>query len=130
MKIRELVFRACWFHLCFAACAPAFASNADAIYFGGPIVTDDDRNPSAEAVAVKAGKIVAVGARAVVEKAQKGPKTRMIDLGGATMIPGFIDAHGHMWGVGVQAVVANLLPPPDGGVSSIALVFGTPPHMH
>jgi len=35
------------------------------------------------------------------------------------MVPGFIDAHGHMWGAGVQAMAANLLPPPDGGVRSI-----------
>ena len=44
----------------------------------------------------------------------------MIDLAGRTMIPGFIDAHGHMWGAGVQAMAANLLPPPDGPVRSIA----------
>jgi hypothetical protein len=55
--------------VCFAASAPAFSSNADAIYFGGPIVTVDDKNPSAEAVAVKAGKIVAVGSRTAVETA-------------------------------------------------------------
>ena len=46
----------------------------------------------------KAGKIVAVGSRAAVETAQKGPKTQMVDLGGKTMIPGFIDAHGHVGG--------------------------------
>jgi predicted amidohydrolase YtcJ len=44
----------------------------------------------------------------------------MIDLGGRTMIPGFIDAHGHMWAAGVQAMAANLLPPPDGPVRSLA----------
>jgi hypothetical protein len=106
----------------FAALAslPAQAADADTIYFGGPIVTVNDRQPTAEAVAVKGGKIVAVGSRSAVEKAQKGRKTVMVDLGGRTMIPGFIDAHGHMWGTGVQAVAANLLPPPDGGVRSIA----------
>jgi predicted amidohydrolase YtcJ len=119
LKVRELIVLASCLGPFVAGSAPAIASNADAIYFGGPIVTVDDRNPNAEAVAVKAGRIVAVGARTAVETAQKGPKTRMIDLGGKTMIPGFIDAHGHMWGVGVQAVAANLLPPPDGSVSSI-----------
>jgi predicted amidohydrolase YtcJ len=100
--------------------SPALAADADTIYFGGLIVTVNDRQPTAEAVAVKGGKIVAVGSRSAVEKAQKGRRTAMVDLGGRTMIPGFIDAHGHMWGAGVQAMAANLLPPPDGGVRSIA----------
>jgi predicted amidohydrolase YtcJ len=104
--------------------APAIAANADTIYFGGPIVTMDDTHPSTEAVAVKDGLIVAVGTRNEVEKAQKSARTIMIDLGGRTMIPGFIDAHGHMWGAGVQAMAANLLPPPDGPVRSIADLQG------
>lgn len=103
-----------------ASLSPAIAADADTIYFGGPIITVDDRLPTAEAVAVKGGEIVAVGSRNAVEKAQKGVRTTMIDLGGRTMIPGFIDAHGHMWGAGVQAMAANLLPPPDGPVRSIA----------
>jgi hypothetical protein len=103
-----------------AAVSPALGADADAIYFGGPIVTVDDRRPSAEAVAVKDGRIVGVGSRRNVERAHKGAATRMVDLAGRTMIPGFIDAHGHMWGAGVQAMAANLLPPPDGPVRSIA----------
>jgi predicted amidohydrolase YtcJ len=102
------------------AVSPALGANADAIYFGGSIVTVDDRRPSAEAVAVKDGRIVAVGSRRDVERAQKGRTTKMVDLAGRTMIPGFIDAHGHMWAAGVQAMAANLLPPPDGPVRSIA----------
>jgi len=114
-----------WKRSCSAAIAllvagPAMAAPADAIWFGGPIVTLDDAHPTAEAVAVQGGKIVAVGSRASVEKGRKGPRTRMIDLAGRTLVPGFIDAHGHMWGAGVQAMAANLLPPPDGGVRSIA----------
>jgi hypothetical protein len=96
------------------------AAPADAVYAGGPIITMDDKRPTAEAVAIKDGRIVAVGARAAVERTHLGPKTRLIDLKGRTMVPGFIDAHGHMWGTGVQAMAANLLPPPDGPVRSIA----------
>jgi predicted amidohydrolase YtcJ len=98
----------------------ATLGGADAIYFGGPIITVNDKQPSAEAVAVKAGKIVAVGTRSSVEKAQKGPHTRMLDLAGKTMLPGFFDAHSHFSQVGLQAISANLLPPPDGPVNSIA----------
>jgi imidazolonepropionase-like amidohydrolase len=95
LKFSERIVSVCWLGLCLAASAPAFSSNADAIYFGGLIVTVDDKNPSAEAVAVKAGKIVAVGSRAAVETAQKGPKTQMVDLGGKTMIPGHRCARAH-----------------------------------
>jgi hypothetical protein len=94
-------------------------ADAEVIYFGGPIVTVDDRRPSAEAVAVRDDTIVAVGSRRDVESAHKGAGTRMVNLAGRTMVPGFIDAHGHMWGAGVQAMAANLLPPPDGPVRSI-----------
>lgn len=113
-------FLVCAALLVLAAASPARGAEADAIYFGGPIVTVDDRRPGAEAVAVAGGRIVAVGTRGDVERTRKGPGTRMIDLAGRTMVPGFIDAHGHMWGAGVQAMAANLLPPPDGPVASIA----------
>jgi predicted amidohydrolase YtcJ len=79
-----------------AGLAPfAHAQNpADAIYHGGPIITVDDKNPTAEAVAVTDGKIVAVGKKDDVLKF-KGDTTKMIDLGGKTLVPGFIDGHSH-----------------------------------
>jgi hypothetical protein len=91
----------------------------ETIFLGGTIVTLDDANPVAEALAVSKGRIVAVGKRNDVLKA-KGPSTRIFDLQGKALTPGFIDAHGHLMNVGVQASVANLLPPPDGNVDSIA----------
>ena len=48
-----------------------------------------------------------------------------MDLGGKTMLPGFIDAHGHVFNVGVQAAAANLLAPPDGQVTDIASLQAT-----
>ena len=41
--------------------------------------------------------------------------TRVIDLAGKTLLPGFVDSHGHTYLVGLQATTANLLPPPDPG---------------
>ena len=102
-----------------SAMQPAASPVADAIYMGGPIVTMNDAAPRAEAVAVKDGKIIAVGTKAQVEKF-KTASTTVIDLSGKAMLPGFIDGHGHCFGTGFQAVSANLLPPPDGGVDSIA----------
>jgi len=92
---------------------------ADTIYTGGNIITVSDAQPSAEAVAVKDGKILAVGSKADVLKTE-GDKTRKIDLGGKTMLPGFVDSHGHAYLIGIQASTANLLPPPDGSGKDIA----------
>jgi predicted amidohydrolase YtcJ len=102
--------------------ATQFVSNAkaaDVIYYGGPIVTLNDQQPTAQAVAVKNGKIVAVGSENAM-RSWTGQKTEQVFLDGKTLVPGFIDGHGHMVNVGVQAISANLLPPPDGGVDSIA----------
>jgi len=99
--------------------SPKVADTADAIYFGGPIITVNDAQPSAEAVAVKDGKILMVGSRSEIEKNHKGSTTQMTDLAGKTMIPGFVDAHSHFSLIGLQAISANLLPAPDGPVNSI-----------
>jgi predicted amidohydrolase YtcJ len=111
------------FNGCSKSTSPETAGNnivADSIYFGGTIITMNDSQPNAEAVAVKNGKIVAVGARAEVDGAYKGTATTMIDLAGKTLVPGFIDGHSHFSEVGMQTVLANLLPPPDGTVKNIA----------
>jgi predicted amidohydrolase YtcJ len=101
---------------------PEPEQRADAIYYGGPILTMNDDQPRAEAVAVKDGKIEAVGTLANIEKQHKWRRTEMVDLGGKTLIPGFFDAHSHLGAVGLQAISANLLPPPDGPVKSIAQI--------
>lgn len=99
---------------------PDPANRADTIYYGGPILTMNDDQPRAEAVAVKDGKIQAAGVRSTIEQQHKWRKTTMVDLGGKTLVPGFFDAHSHLGQVGLQAVSANLLPPPDGSVKSVA----------
>jgi len=87
---------------------------ADMIYAGGDIITVNDAQPMAEAVAVKDGKILAVGSLADVEKAHRGTATQLVDLAGRTLAPGFVDAHAHVLSFGAQAVGANLLAAPDG----------------
>jgi hypothetical protein len=104
-----------------AQAPPASSGAADLIYAGGPIVTMDDRAPVAEAVAVRGGRIIAVGTRAAVE-AMRGAGTRSVDLEGRTMLPGFVDPHGHMTAVGLQALSANLLPAPDGQANDIPAI--------
>ena len=90
------------------------AQIADTIYSGGDIVTVVDTQPTAEAVAVKDGKIVAVGARADVERAHKGATTQMVDLAGKTLMPGFLDAHSHYISALTVANQVNLYAPPAG----------------
>ena len=98
---------------------PVAAQNvADRIWAGGPILTMNDEGMRAEAVAERGGKIVAVGTKASVMKL-KGPGTTVVDLEGRTMLPGFVDAHGHVVMGGLQALSANLLAPPDGEVKDI-----------
>ena len=92
---------------------------AELIYRNGVILTMNDDQPSAEAVAVRDGRIVAVGAEADV-LASAGEQTRIVDLAGRTLLPGFVDSHGHAYLIGLQASTANLLPPPDGEGRDIA----------
>ncbi len=95
------------------------ANTADTIYSGGPIATINEAQPDAEALAVKDGKILAVGSKADIEKAHKGEATVMVDLAGKTLMPGFIDGHAHVAQFGGQAIGANLLAPPDGNVNTV-----------
>lgn len=97
---------------------------ADTIYSGGPILTINDSLPKVEAVAVKDGRILAAGTLADIS-AFKGETTEAFDLNGRTMLPGFVDSHGHVVMGGIQALSANLLAPPDGDVTDIASLQAT-----
>ncbi len=105
--------------LCASLLARAQAPQAEVIYHRGPILTLEEAQPRAEALAVKDGRILAVGPAAAV-MAHRGPRTRVVDLRGHALLPGFVDAHGHLAQTGLQAASANLLPPPDGTGASIA----------
>jgi len=95
------------------------AAAADLIVFGGPIVTmEGDQPTTVEAIVVDEGKITFVGSKADALK-QKANGTVLKDLGGKTLLPGFIDGHAHAQQFGMQAVGANLLAPPDGSVNTI-----------
>ncbi len=63
--------------------------------------------PDAQAVALSGGKIMLVGTREVVE-ARKGPATQVIDLGGATLLPGMVDSHAHVLELGAKLQAVDL----------------------
>ena len=111
--------------LMFVAAAPtprataADVPSADTIYFGGDIITVNERQPAAEALAVRDGKIAAVGNKDEVFKL-RGDGTRMVDLAGKALVPGFVDPHSHFMNALQVIHWANLAGPPVGPVTDIA----------
>lgn len=86
--------------LLFGGCA-ATGSTADLLLTGGTVWTGDADVQSAEAVAIRDGKILAVGSAADLRE-YEGPRTVVIDLDGRFVVPGFIDDHTHFIGGGFQ----------------------------
>jgi predicted amidohydrolase YtcJ len=80
---------------------------ADIVFKNGNVYTANDKAPQARAIAVKADRIVFVGTN---EAAQKyvGASTRVVDLHGRTVLPGFTDSHQHLSGVGQREMTLNL----------------------
>jgi predicted amidohydrolase YtcJ len=80
---------------------------ADLVFINANVYTVNDKQPHAEAVAVKGDRILFVGSNAETKKYQ-GTKTRVVDLHGATVVPGMTDAHYHLIGVGQREMTLNL----------------------
>jgi predicted amidohydrolase YtcJ len=90
-----------------ALCAVAAAGESTVIH-ASRIVTMDNARPQAEAMAIGAdGRIVALGMRAEIDAAHPG--ARREDFGAATVVPGLIDAHGHLLGYGLSLLNADLV---------------------
>src|SRR5881394_800589 len=82
-------------------------ASADLILLNGNIYTVNQKMAHAEAVAIKGNSIVFVGTNAATIPF-KGPNTRVVDLHGATVVPGMTDAHYHFLGVGQREMNLNL----------------------
>jgi predicted amidohydrolase YtcJ len=74
--------------------APAWSQSADIVLVNGKVVTLDDQFPTREALAIRDGRITALGTTAEIRKLA-GTKSKVIDLKGHTVIPGLIDSHMH-----------------------------------
>ncbi|WNV11324.1 amidohydrolase [Tardiphaga sp. 709] len=98
---------------------PAVAQQSDqdapqVVLTGGKILTLDGQSTIAQALAIRDGKILAVGSDAAI-KPLAGPQTRVIDLAGKSVVPGLIDTHAHFKAAGLGDYVVNL-----GGAKDVA----------
>jgi len=89
--------------------------SADLVFLGGRVHTVDARDTIAQAVAVRGGRIAAVGADADV-RALVDSKTRVVELRGRSLLPGFVDAHCHLVSLGMAMVSIDCKEP---GMQSI-----------
>ncbi len=80
---------------------------ADLVLRGGTIITVDDRQPEAEALAARGDRIVAVGDDTEIARFI-GTGTRVVDLQGAVAVPGFIESHAHFLGLGRSRMELDL----------------------
>ena len=95
-------------------CATIAEETADALYRGGSILTMAGDTPAyVEALAVKDGRIIFAGPEDQA-LAMKGATTKVVDLEGKALLPGFIDAHSHYINSLLVANQAKLYPPPSG----------------
>ncbi len=98
-----------------AASAAASDSNSEArqvaecVLRGGTVISVDPAIADAEALAIRDRRILAVGSNAEID-ALVGDKTEVIELDGATVVPGFIEGHGHFLGFGEAQMILDLQP--------------------
>ena len=97
---------------------------ADTLYFGGPILTINHLQPEVQALAVRDGRILALG---TVQDLQPhiGPTTTRVDLKGQALLPGFVEAHSHpygygrIWGEPLVNIRASHIPSYDAVIATI-----------
>ena len=87
--------------------APQQPAPADIVLRNAKVYTANDRAPRAEAVAIRGNKIAFVGRNGDAQRLV-GPNTRVVDLRGAAVFPGFTDAHVHLAGIGAREMNLNL----------------------
>jgi predicted amidohydrolase YtcJ len=81
---------------------------ADLVLRNGKVVTVDDAVPDGQAIAVRGGRILAVGSDSAIAE-YVGPETEVIDLDGQLAVPGFIDSHAHFMSIGAAKMQLDLM---------------------
>lgn len=103
----SILRHACLLVVLAATCCCGAEPSADLVLTGGNIVTMDSERPTAEAVACRGDRIATVGTADEIGELI-GPDTRVIRLGGLTVIPGFIEGHGHFISLGRSKMILDL----------------------
>jgi predicted amidohydrolase YtcJ len=105
----RMKIRAAFLFLAFCTALPAAPQpeTAGIVFIDGNIYTMNERQPRAEAIAVKDGRVVFVGSNAEAKKYQT-PGVRTVDLAGKTVVPGLTDSHCHIFGIGEREMNLNL----------------------
>ena len=83
-------------------------SPADLVLTNGRVVTVEESQPEAQAIAVTGDRIVAVGSSGDIRQ-YVGPATKVVDVSGQLVVPGFVEGHGHFTGVGAAQLNLNLM---------------------
>ncbi len=89
------------------------------VWINGQVLTLDSNNRIANSIAIKGDHIVAVGDAAIVST-MIADGAAIVDLQGQTVLPGFVEAHGHFPGAGLSTVSADLNSPPIGDIRTVA----------
>ena len=111
--------------LCAFSLSHAFAQTADTIYHNGAILTMAGQQPAyVEALAVKDGKIALAGSKDSALQ-MKGAATRLVDLDGRALLPGFLDAHSHYINSLLVANQCKLYAPPSGPGKDVPAIIAT-----
>jgi predicted amidohydrolase YtcJ len=92
---------------CAALGATAEPESAQTVFVHGNIYTMNERQPRAEAIALRGGRIVFAGSNADAKKYQSA-ETKTVDLAGKTVVPGLTDSHCHIFGIGEREMTLNL----------------------
>jgi len=91
-----------------AGCGPGAEANPhaapDLVVVNGRVLTQDDAWPSATAFAVRSGRFLALGSDDEIRHLAAPGRTQVVDVEGMTVVPGFIDAHSHPSGAGLNAL--------------------------
>lgn len=121
MRVRYVFFSIAFFAAALSACGEGFKyAKADRVLTNAVVLTMNADNDTAEAVAIRGANILAVGSMEQVAK-HIGSKTVVIDLMGKTLMPGFIDAHGHFPFTGdIALLMVDLNSPPIGTIQDMA----------
>ena len=103
-----------------AVCYPTMNDQADLIFVGGRVHTVNATNDVVSALAVEGGRILAAGGDAAI-RGLAGPRARVVELRGRWLLPGFIDGHCHVVGLGMAAASIDCKAP---GMQSIEALQG------